>query len=160
LKGEIMKVETGELRLDVHVDDHVKVLDVGDNIRIIIHGAFGQEVVIEMQKAKYEEDMAPTWDVSDNITGLIAQITQHLLYGGSYAEERAAELKSRYSTALLSNRALWALKKEMVPAKAVADYIWKIVKAFEADEPGALEKENYIIALLRNPELCEIIMEA
>lgn len=174
-----MNAHAGEFRITVFKDDHVKVVEVGDNIRVTIHGDFGQEVVIEMPKDKYEEDMAPTqevviempknkyeenmaptWDVNDNITGLVEQITQHLLHGGSYAEERAAELKSRYNIALLGNKALWALKKEAVPAKAVADYIWKIVKVFlVADEPGALPPENYIIALLRNPELCEIIME-
>ncbi len=155
-----MRTHTETVRFTVSKDDHLKVVQVGNSVRVIIHGEFGQEIVIEMQKAKYEEDMAPTWDLDDNITGLVEQIVQHLLHRKSYTEERTAELKSRYSIALLRNGSLWALKKEMVPAKAVADYIHKVIKAFEADEPGALAPENYIIALLRNPELCKIIMEA
>jgi len=152
-----MKVKTGEIHLDVHVDDHVKVVEVGDNVRITIHGDFGQEVVIKMPKDKYEEDMAPTWDFDDDgLAGFIEQVVKHLLHGKQYTNEIAAEVRSQHIAALLTNEALQELK-ETVPAKALADYIKEATKALGAKSDSA--KEEYITALLCNPGLCKMIME-
>jgi len=148
-----MDTKANQLDVTIHVDDTIIVREISKGgVRVTLYGDFGQAIVIEMSKEKFEMEMLPTWEVSGDLAEYAKEIVKHLLYVFPCGDE---EVITEYKQMLLANGAMVGLMKEEVQPKQVVVYVEKVIKALELPLP---KEASYITALLCNSRLDKLIL--